>query len=68
MDVLTISQMRCVKLTPELVALPADSLALAVFAPFPSPSLEASADEDNDASDDEDNASSSGVDKMTTFW
>jgi len=58
--------MRCVKLTPESVALPADSLALAVFVPSPFPSPEAFVDEDDDASDDEDNASSFGDNKMMT--
>ena len=36
------------------------------FTPSPSPSLEASADKDDDAGDDEDDASSLGDDEMTT--
>ena len=39
---------------------------MASFALFPTPSLEASADENDDARDDEDDASSSSDNKMTT--
>ena len=39
---------------------------MAGFAPSPSPSLEASVDEGDDADDDEDDASSSGDDEMMT--